>query len=527
MASTRVRIMPESSRILRCGIYTRKSTTEGLEQEFNSLEAQRESAEAYIASQRQAGWTALAERYDDGGVSGASLERPALCRLLSDVESGRVDCVVVYKVDRLSRSLLDFARLMSLFERRGISFVSVTQEFNTTTSMGRLTLNILLSFAQFEREIIGERTRDKLGAARRKGKWIGGIPVLGYDVDPRGGRLLVNAAEAERVREIFAVAASTTTLTAVLREIDERGYTTKDWTSQGGRQHPGRPFSKNALAALLNNVLYIGSVSHKGVVYPGEQEAIVDRDLWERVTGQLSVRSCHQRGRPHHKQDSLLAGLVSCAKCGRPMTMTHTRVQERRYTYYVCKRDPRQPRCKQRPLAAADFERALAAQLRPVLGYEPGRLNIEQAIERVSWDGELREVSVGLRDNTRFAFQLPEANRPGQQRHRQERERVGRIPRISRLMALAIRIHRLVSEGKFRDYAELARLGQVSRPRVSQILNLLNLRPSIQEAVLFLPGIVAGPDPVTEKRLRRIAQVIDWESQQALFQALIGNGNLG
>jgi site-specific DNA recombinase len=202
-----------------------------------------------------------------------------LCRLLSDVEAGEVDCVVVYKVDRLSRSLLDFARLMSLFERRGISFVSVTQEFNTTTSMGRLTLNILLSFAQFEREIISERTRDKLGAARRKGKWIGGIPVLGYDVDPRGGRLIVNDGEAERVREIFAIAASTGALTSALREIDERGYTTKAWTSQGGRPHPGRRFSKNALSALLNNVLYVGSVRHKGVVYPGEQEPIVDDPL--------------------------------------------------------------------------------------------------------------------------------------------------------------------------------------------------------------------------------------------------------
>src|SRR5450756_412307 len=208
---------PEVSRALRCGIYTRKSTTEGLEQEFNSLEAQRESAEAYIASQRQAGWTALAERYDGGGVSGASLERPALCRLLSDVEAGEVDCVVVYKVDRLSRSLLDFARLMERFERRGVSFVSVTQEFNTTTSLGRLTLNILLSFSQFEREIISERTRDKMSAARRKRKWIGGWPVLGYDVASQGGRLVVNALEAEQVRAMYRIAAEAATLEAALQ----------------------------------------------------------------------------------------------------------------------------------------------------------------------------------------------------------------------------------------------------------------------------------------------------------------------
>src|ERR1700686_2334163 len=191
--------------LVRCAVYTRKSTEEGLEQEFNSLHAQREAAEAYIKSQRQLGWTLLPELYDDGGFTGGNIDRPALKRLLEDIENHRVDCVMVYKVDRLSRSLLDFARLMDLFDQRSVSFVSVTQQFNTTTSLGRLTLNILLSFAQFEREIIGERTRDKMSAARRKGKWVGGIPVLGYDVDPGGGRLVVNEKEARRVREIFGL----------------------------------------------------------------------------------------------------------------------------------------------------------------------------------------------------------------------------------------------------------------------------------------------------------------------------------
>ena len=207
------------------------------------------------------------------------------------------------------------------------------------------------------------------------------------------------------------------------------------------------------------------------------------------------------------------------------MTLTYTRKKDQRYSYYVCRRDPRQERCKQRPLAAGDLEAALVSQLQPVLGYEPSRMNLEQAIERVTWESEREEVTVMLRDGTRFAFQLPETNRPGARpRHR---ERVGRIPRISRLLALAIRIHGLVAEGKFRDYAEVARLGHVSRARLSQILNLLNLDPAIQEAVLFLPRIVAGADRVTEKRLRRIAQLVDWESQQALFQALVANGNLG
>src|SRR5215211_3992860 len=211
---------------VRCAIYTRKSTEEGLEQEFNSIHAQREAAEAYIASQRHAGWIPLPRLYDDGGFSGASMERPALRQLLADVEAGKVDCVVVYKVDRLSRSLLDFSRLIELFDRFRVSFVSVTQEFNTTTSLGRLTLNILLSFAQFEREIIGERTRDKLGAARRKGRWIGGTPVLGYDVELQGGRLIINEAEAEWVRCIFGIAAEAGSLKAALQRVQAEGLMT-------------------------------------------------------------------------------------------------------------------------------------------------------------------------------------------------------------------------------------------------------------------------------------------------------------
>jgi len=226
---------------MRCAIYTRKSSEEGLAQEFNSLDAQRESAEAYILSQRQAGWTALAERYDDGGYTGANLERPALQRLLADIEAGRIDCVVVYKVDRLSRSLLDFARLMGVFEKRGVNLVSVTQQFNTTASLGRLTLNILLSFAQFEREIIAERTRDKMSAARRKGRWVGGTPVLGYDVAPGGGKLIVNEGEAQQVRAIFALYLEHKALSPVLREIHQRQWTTKRWTTKDGRLHPGRP----------------------------------------------------------------------------------------------------------------------------------------------------------------------------------------------------------------------------------------------------------------------------------------------
>src|SRR5579864_2796487 len=276
-----------STSTLRCAIYTRKSTEEGLNQDFNTLEAQREAAEAYIRSQLHAGWIVLAERYDDGGYTGANLERPALRRLLADIAAGRIDCVMVYKVDRLSRSLLDFARLMEVFERRQVSLVSVTQPLNTTSSLGRLTMNILLSFAEFERQMIADRTRDKMAAARRKGKWVGGTPVLGYDIAVSGGRLVVNPEEARRVQEIFALYLQHRSLEAVLDEMEVRQWTTKRWRTRDGQEHPGRPFTKARLERLLRNVVYLGQVAHQGEVYAGEQEAIVAQPVWEQVQARL------------------------------------------------------------------------------------------------------------------------------------------------------------------------------------------------------------------------------------------------
>ncbi|MGQ9635995.1 MAG: recombinase family protein, partial [Bryobacteraceae bacterium] len=271
--------MPEKQTI-RCAIYTRKSTDEGLEQEFNSLDAQRESAEAYIASQKSEGWVALPDRYDDGGYTGGNMERPAVKRLLADIQGGRVDCVMVYKVDRLSRSLLDFARMMETFEKHRVSFVSVTQQFNTTTSMGRLMLNVLLSFAQFEREIISERTRDKIAAARRKGKWSGGMPILGYDVAPGGGKLLVNEDEAARVRGIFELYLEHQSLIETIEALDERGWTTKRWTTKNGQERGGKPFNKNSLFHLLTNLLYLGKITLKKEVFEGEHPAIVDAEVF-------------------------------------------------------------------------------------------------------------------------------------------------------------------------------------------------------------------------------------------------------
>ena len=295
--------------IVRCAVYSRKSTDEGLEQEFNSLDAQRESAEAYVASQRQEGWLCLPERYDDGGFTGGNMERPALKRLVADIETGGIDCVLVYKVDRLSRTLLDFARLMELFDRHQVSFVSVTQQFNTTSSMGRLTLNILLSFAQFEREIISERTRDKMSAARRKGKWVGGLPVLGYDVAPKGGRLIVNAEEAVRVRAIYQLYLEYQALIPLVQELDRRDWRTKRWITQKGNERGGKSFAKSSLYYLLTNIIYAGKVNYKGNIYVGEHEVIVDADTWEQVQDVLQ-RNYRTGGREVRNKYGALLGFV-------------------------------------------------------------------------------------------------------------------------------------------------------------------------------------------------------------------------
>ena len=321
---------------VRCAIYTRKSTEEGLEQEFNTLDAQREAAEAFILSQKAEGWRAIAEHYDDGGFTGGNMERPALKRLLADIEASQVDCVMVYKVDRLSRSLLDFARMMEVFDRQGVSFVSVTQQFNTTHSMGRLTLNILLSFAQFEREIIAERTRDKMAAAKRKGKWVGGHPVLGYDIDSGGGRLVVSDEEAQRVRAIFALYAEYQALLPTVRELDRRGWTTKRWTTRKGRERGGRVFVKSTLQHLLTNVLYIGKQTYYDEVHDGEQPAIVDQTLWDTVQAVLRENSPNRGRLPRNKNAALLKGLLVCEPCGCAMVPTYTTKKQKRYRYYVC-----------------------------------------------------------------------------------------------------------------------------------------------------------------------------------------------
>jgi DNA invertase Pin-like site-specific DNA recombinase len=396
---------------LRCAIYTRVSTEEGLNQEFNTLEAQRESAEAYIRSQLQAGWTTVTERYDDGGYTGANLVRPALRQLLNDVEARRIDCIVVYKVDRLSRSLLDFARLMEILERHQVSLVSITQPLNTTSSLGRLTLNILLSFAEFERTMVADRTRDKMAAARRKGKWVGGTPVLGYDIAEIGGKLLVNLEEAHRVQAIFTLYLQHRSLESALAEIRARHWTTKQWRTQEGKDRAGRLFTKATLERLLSNVTYLGKVSYQEAIYAGEQKPLVEEKIWMQVSEKLA--------------------------------------QER---------------------------------------------NQASAARKTS--------RTTRRDSPRLA------------------ERAEPIPRITRLLALALKFEDLIRCGTVTNYAALAELAQVSRSRVTQMTSLLNLAPDIQEEILFLPAAEARERGISEPSLRKLTATLLWSQQREQWKSL-------
>src|SRR5438045_1816744 len=316
----------------RCAIYTRKSSEEGLEQEFNSLAAQCEACEAYIRSQQHEGWVLARPRYDDGGFSGGNLERPALQRLLADIRTGRIDIVVVYKVDRLTRSLADFTRLVELFEAGAVSFVSVTQQFNTTSSMGRLTLNVLLSFAQFEREVTGERIRDKIAASKKKGMWMGGNVPLGYDAYER--TLVINPAEAETVRRIFALYHELGCVRRVKEEADRLGLRTKCSTTTNGTERGGKPFSRGHLYTLLSNPIYTGHIAHKGELHPGQHSALIDDETWTAVRNQLAANTSHHRRRAKAAEPSLLTGLLVDAR-GERLTPSHAVKKGRRYRYYI------------------------------------------------------------------------------------------------------------------------------------------------------------------------------------------------
>jgi len=349
----------------RCAIYTRKSHEEGLEQEFNSLDAQRLAGENYIKSQQHEGWQIIDKFYDDGGFSGGTLERPALQQLFEDIAAGLIDCVIVYKIDRLSRSLLDFAKIVDLFDQHNVTFVSVTQSFNTANSMGRLMLNVLLSFAQYERELTGERIRDKFAASKQKGMWMGGNPPLGYDIVDR--KLVINQEDQNLIEHIFRRFVVLASATHLARELNDEGHKTKQFTTKNGKLIGGAKFTKASLRRILTNPVYMGKIRHKEKLFDGLHDAIISQELWDQV--QETFKKAPKRNSAFGKAPMLLKGVIQCSSCNVPMTPTYTAKQNRQYRYYVCSNVLRGKDCNGigSYLAAGEVEHFVIKQVRHIL----------------------------------------------------------------------------------------------------------------------------------------------------------------
>jgi site-specific DNA recombinase len=359
--------MTPLKRKIRCAVYTRKSHEEGLEQEFNSLDAQREAGEAFVVAQRHEGWTLVPDYYDDGGYSGGNLDRPALKRLLADIQADKIDVVVVYKIDRLTRSLLDFAQMIEIFDNHNVSFVSVTQQFNTTTSMGRLILNVLLSFAQFEREVTGERIRDKLAASKRKGMWMGGVPPLGYDVKDR--RLVINEGEAAIVRQIFEGFTETRSITSVVKKTHAEDFRTKSYISQKGNARQGKLMDKGFIYKLINNPIYIGKIVHKDQAYPGLHQAIIDEGLWHKAHEIMKINPRTRANENRRKYGAALRGIIKCGGCNSGMMPTSTRRRGKLYRYYTPNAHMKKScgNCPVGNVSAGDIENVVLTQLQNLL----------------------------------------------------------------------------------------------------------------------------------------------------------------
>ncbi len=563
---------------IRCAVYTRKSSEEGLEQEFNSLDAQREACEAYIKSQRHEGWVCLPEMYDDGGISGATLERPALKRLLGDIEARKVDTIVVYKVDRLTRSLGDFAKIVEVFDRRGVSFVAVTQQFNTTTSMGRLTLNVLLSFAQFEREVTGERIRDKIAASKKKGLWMGGLPPLGYD--SKDGKLIVNDREAVTVRHIYRRYVELGSVFALKEELDRDGIKSKLRVDKYGRRTGGNPLARGALYLMLQNRIYRGRIVHKDKCYPGQHEAIVDEALWDEAQRKLAANRFNRATGAEASQPSLLAGLIY-DDAGEPMTPSHANKKGRRYRYYVSQglvRGRRRTAPRGRRVPAGDLEGLVEDRLRQFLASEMEMFDATESLvtdvtERTDIVARAADLArrwprlapvekrtiimslverIGLLRATleirilpgRLLSVLGEEDAPWDWRRRPEAtestitftvparlRRTGKEARLlidgagggarrtpdhslCRILAQAYRYNEMVLRNDGKTIAELAAEAGVGGSYLSRILRLSFLAPDVVKAILR----DRHPIELTAKRLAyRTRLPIAWDEQRALL----------
>ena len=494
-------------KIIRCAIYTRKSTNEKLDEEFTTLDAQRESAESYIASQKSQGWIALPKKYDDDGFTGANIDRPALQRLLKDITDRKIDCVVVYKVDRLSSSLLDFSRLLEVFEQNNVTFVSITQHFNTNSSMGRLTLNILLSFAQFEREMISERTADKIGAARRKGKYTGGCPALGYDVDKEKHKLIINPKEAKLVRHIFNLYIKEQSLLKVSQIINSQGYRTKIHNQKHGKRRGGKIFKNTSVQWIIKNVHYIGKVSHKDKIYDGEHEKILPEEIFNKAQAILKKNHRPPGSSKRKKQLGLLSHILYCRPCDKGMIYTYARKGTRHYKYYICQTATKHGynHCQTKMIAAHLIEIPIISHINipnwDDLLFGEQRKKIAEVIRRIDVEREWNRLIVYFNNDKKIylKMQAGDAINP--------REELAKLPALKQLLLLAHHIQQFLDSDKAKNLKEISEWTETSTSRLYQIMMFLNLCPAIQEDIIL--GDEDNFRDIPEYKMRPIFQESD------------------
>ena len=502
----------------KCAIYTRKSTDEGLDQAFNSLDAQREACAAYILSQTHEGWEAVPDLYDDGGYSGGSMDRPGLQQLLLDVEAGKIDVIVVYKVDRLTRNLADFARIVDVLDKRGASFVSVTQAFNTTTSMGRLTLNVLLSFAQFEREVTGERIRDKIAASKARGMWMGGVIPLGYEVKDR--KLVVVPEEAERVRHIFTRYLELGSVYVLQEELAAQGIRTKARTLKDGRAYGDKNFSRGALYQMLANRIYLGEITHHGKSYPGEHEGIIEATIFEEVGATLARNRVRRTMGADAEYPSLLADILWDSD-GRRMSPSHANKNGARYRYYLSRKDKERLALPVHRVPAGEIERLVVDQLRKHSEASwdtplPNRATILQYIERVTVHSDHIMIDFSEFDEP-FTVAASLIRCSGETRIASPSDNLSHPRRDAPLIKLIVRAHqarKALGDPNNRSLEAAASTLGLSSQYFCRLLKLSYLAPDITAAILD------GRQPAHLNRqfLARIDNVpIDWPSQRAML----------
>lgn len=509
---------------IRCAIYTRVSTIDNLEQEFTSLDVQRESAESFIASQKQEGWIALSQRYDDAGFTGANTDRPALKQLLEDIKVKAIDCVIVYKVDRLSRSLLDFTQLLEFFDKNNIAFVSVTQNFNTNTSMGRLTLNILLSFAQFEREMISERTRDKMAAAKKKGRFIGGRPAFGYNIDRVNHKLLTNPAEAKIVQEIFALYLEKKSLVEVGKILNGKGYRSKEYTSAKGLKFGGIPFKNTTVMQIIKNILYTGKVRFQNELYDGQHEGFISLDDYQKAQAILAENKQGPQRRERAKGKGILSQILRCKNCNCAMIYMYTFKKRlgRQYSYYMCCSAGKRgyATCPTRTITTHIVDKHIIGCLKEIPAVKDiftddwEQLTVAQrqdamkrVVKEVNYDGITKILTVITTEGPAHTFEVdikePKPEKP--------EIVIKREPQLRQNLALAHQIQTLLDNDPALDIKQIAGWLNLNPARINQFMSMLLLAPAIQEQILFESEDKIASIP--EYKVNEISREMVWEKQ--------------